>query len=263
MHEPASYYIPLGGGRYQPTRHTQGAWNPDEQHMGPVAGLMAHAIDTHEPRPGMLLCRINYEILGMILAERNHIEVQTIRPGRTIELVEATLSVQDQPVIRARAWRLAAHDTAAVAGGSPEPIPGPDDMPEWLGTGVWGGGYIASLDFRAAAANRPGRGQAWIRSRVGLVEGVESSDTARFVTLLDTANGIATRQDPRDWLYPNVDLGIHLHRQPRAGWVGFDTSVAFGPAGLGVTSSTVYDVDGAVGRVEQMLTVRPTPSPGS
>ena len=53
--EPAasSYYVPLGDGRYQPTIHVQGAWNDHEQHMGPVSGLIAHAIDQHEPRPEM------------------------------------------------------------------------------------------------------------------------------------------------------------------------------------------------------------------
>ena len=52
-----SYYIPLPDGRFQPTEHVQGAWNDHEQHMGPVSGLVAHAIDRHEPRPRMVLAR--------------------------------------------------------------------------------------------------------------------------------------------------------------------------------------------------------------
>ena len=41
------------------------------------------------------------------------------------------------------------------------------------------------------------------------------------------------------------------------GWVGFDTQVAFGPTGLGLTSSVLHDIEGPVGRAQQMLTVRP------
>jgi len=55
----SSYYVRLPDGRYQPTLHVQGAWNDHEQHMGPVSGLIAHAIDQHEPRPEMLLARIS------------------------------------------------------------------------------------------------------------------------------------------------------------------------------------------------------------
>jgi len=33
--------------------------------------------------------------------------------------------------------------------------------------------------------------------------------------------------------------------------------VVFGTDGLGITSSTLYDVEGPVGRAEQSLTVRP------
>ena len=41
-------------------------------------------------------------------------------------------------------------------------------------------------------------------------------------------------------------LTVHLIREPVAGWVGFDTTVVFGSDGLGVTSSTLYDVEGPV-----------------
>lgn len=58
---------------------------------------------------------------------------------------------------------------------------------------------------------------------------------------------------------PNVELSIHLHRQPVWGWVGLDTSVIFGSDGVGLTTSVLHDVHGPVGRVEQLLTVRPVP----
>ncbi len=58
-------------------------------------------------------------------------------------------------------------------------------------------------------------------------------------------------------MFPNVDLTVHLHRQPAGPWVGLDTSVVFGPDGCGLTTTVLHDRTGAVGRAEQLLTVRP------
>jgi len=257
-----SFYRPLGHGRYQPTLHVQGAWQPHEQHMAPVSGLLMHAVDQHEPRDGMQAARISFEILGMIPAEVSEISVRTVRPGRTIELVEATLAVDGRTVVRASVWRLSRQDTSAVAGGAPPRMPEPEAMTQWTGSDVWPGGYIAALEFCNGRDNVPGRGQVWIRTDTTLVEGVTSSPTAAFVGLVDTANGVATRVGPREWMYPNVDLSIHLYRQPVSGPVGLDTTVVFGADGVGLTSSTLHDVHGPVGRSEQILTVRPLPAQG-
>ena len=64
------------------------------------------------------------------------------------------------------------------------------------------------------------------------------------------------RESPDEWLFPNVDLSIHLHRQPGKGPVGLDTTVVFGADGRGLTSTVLHDGSGPVGRAAQMLTVR-------
>jgi hypothetical protein len=255
---PASY-VPLGGDRYAPTIHVQGAWRDDEQHMAPVGGLIAHVIETHEPRPELLLARISYDILGVMPARPSVVDVRTIRPGRTIELVEATMSVDDRVVVRARAWRLATGDSAEAAGLELEPMPGPESFPVWTGMQMWGGGYIRSLEVRADPERRPGRARVWLRSANALVEGTEVSPTAAFLALVDTANGVAVRVPPGEWAFPNVDLTVHLLREPVAGWVGLDTRVSFDDNGIGLTSSVLHDVTGPVGTVEQILTVRRLP----
>ncbi len=254
-----SYYQPAGDGRYQPTLHTQGAWQEHEQHMAPVSGLLTHALETFQPREDLQLARISFEILGMIAAEPSQVRCRVLRPGRTIELLEATLSIGGRDVVRATAWRLARHDTTEVAGGSPEPLPDPLSLPTWDGTTVWDGGYIASLEFRTAGDPAPGRARVWVRTPTTLIEGTGVSPVARFLGLVDTANGIATRVDPTQWMYPNTDLTVHLFRTPVDGWVGFDTTVTFGPSGVGLTSSTLHDGHGPVGRAEQILTVRRLP----
>ncbi len=253
----AASYVALGDNRYAPTIHVQGAWRDDEQHMAPVGGLIAHAIERHDPRPGLQIARISYDILGVMPARPSTVEVRTVRPGRTIELVEGTMSVDDRPVVRARAWRLATGDTSSVADLELEPMPGPEEFPAWTGMRLWPGGYIRSLEVRADPERRPGRGRVWLRSPNRLVDGEEVSPTAAFLAYVDTANGIAVRVPPAQWAFPNVDLTVHLLRQPVAGWVGLSTHVSFGDNGIGLTSSVLHDVHGPIGTVEQILTIRP------
>ena len=275
-----SYYEPAGENRYKPTTHAGGAWDPAEQHFSPLGGLVVHAIDRFVAgRPGgeLLMSRISFDILGRLALDECEIRVQTLRPGRSIELVEAVVLIGDRPVVRARAWLLGSGDTAAVAGvggeggiggqggfsgqggeaGEAGRMTPPEELESWPMTDVWPGGYIASVDVRPVAPPRPGRTTAWVGTGLDLVAGQPSSRLASFVALVDTANGIAVRESPAEWMFPNVDLTIHLHRQPEGRWTGLDTTVAFGPTGQGVTSSVLHDVAGPVGHAEQILTVRP------
>lgn len=256
-----AYYHRIDEATFQPTLHAQGVWREHEQHMGPASGLLAHALETVHPRTDLQLCRINYEILGVIAADKTEISVQVTRPGRTVELLQAELMVGGRTAIRATGWRLAHFDTSTVAGTASPPLPKPDDWPAWEGADRWPGGYIKSLDVRQAPASEPDHGQAWLRAAKTLIADEPVSDLVTFSTLVDTANGIAGHLDPQQWMFPNTDLSIHYFRTPRFPdptnrWVGIDASAAVGPDGVGLTSSTLHDSYGAVGRAEQILTVR-------
>lgn len=150
---------------------------------------------------------------------------------------------------------------SAVAGGAPAPLTPPDRLASWPLSNVWPGGYIASLDVRPLAAPRPGRTAAWISTDLDLVAGLRCSPLASYVALVDTANGIAVRQPPPTaWMFPHVDLTLHLHRTPEGRWTGLDTTVTFGAAGQGVTTTVLHDIHRPVGHAQQILTVRPQPA---
>ncbi|MEV8099184.1 thioesterase family protein [Kitasatospora sp. NPDC085879] len=257
---PESYYQRTGERRFKPTAHAGGAWSTDEQHFSPLAGLVVHAIDGYlagRPATGLALARISYDILGRIALDECEITVETVRPGRTVELLEAVVVIADRPVVRARAWLLASLDTAAVADSPEERLAPPEEFTPWAMTDLWDGGYVSSIEVRRRESAPAGRAAAWISSPVELVAGEPSSATASFLALVDTANGIAVQQPPTAWMYPNMDLTVHLHRRPEGRWTGLDTTVSFGPAGHGLTSTVLHDAAGPVGRAEQILTVRP------
>lgn len=254
---PACYYEALGGGRYRATEHTEGAWQSAEQHMAPASGLLAQAIENVSGRDDLVTSRIAFDILGMI--ERTEVEVtaEVIRPGRSIELVQAEMRAGGRTLVRATAWRLAVTDTSAFAADELAPMPGPEEAEPYPGTSTWGGRFIAGLDWRVLPGWRPGRGRGWVRTPVTLVDNEPVGELAAFIGLVDTANGVAVRTSPAEMLFPNTDLTIHLTRTPRGGWVGLDTSVSFGAGGVGLTHSVLHDVDGPVGVAAQTLTLRP------
>lgn len=256
----ASYFERVDADRYRPTAEAGGAWQDDEIHFGPLGGLVVHAIDRHRASTGaapMVLSRISFDILGFLRSEVCEIEVETIRPGRTIELMQATVTIAGRRAVLARAWYTSVWETAAVAGGAPETLAVPGPEHGWSLADGWPGGFVASLEARTTEAPRPGRATAWLRTDRTLVAGEDASAHAAFIALVDTANGVAVRQAPTDWFFPNLDLTIHLYRQPSGRWVGLDTTVTFGSTGQGLTSTALHDESGPVGTAEQTLTVRP------
>ncbi|MFF2088719.1 thioesterase family protein [Nocardia sp. NPDC058176] len=259
MNAPAtSYFRRVGPHRFVPTVHAGGAWAADEQHFSPLGGLVVHEIlRSREQRPGLAMSRISFDILGRIGVEEFDIEVRTVRPGRTIELVEATVTIAGRDVVSARAWFLSTQDTDSVAGGAPDRLPAPESLDSWPLTSVWPGGYIRSLDTRPVGTPQPGRTTAWVRTPLDLVADEPVDPLAAFIALVDTANGIAVRQEPTKWMFPNVDLTIHLHRTPESPWTGLDTTVTFGHTGHGLTSTVLHDTRGPVGVAQQTLTIRP------
>jgi hypothetical protein len=254
------YYQSLGGGRFRSTIHAQGAWNEHEQHMAPAAGLMADSLERHEPRADMRMARLSYEILGLIPGGEFHIETTTLRPGRTIELLQAELVANNRVAIRATAWRMITSDTAAVAAVEDAAIPAPDDCKPFDGAAIWPGGYIRSLEMRVAEGHRDGAGTVWLRTGHPLTDKADSSDFARLMGLVDTANGIAARVPPGEgsYAFPNLDLQIHMYRRPEGEWLGLDNAVSFGADGIGLTSTVLHDLQGPFGRAEQILTLRRT-----
>ncbi|WP_242686262.1 thioesterase family protein [Aeromicrobium sp. IC_218] len=254
-----AYFERLDERTFRATEHTGGAWSTSEQHVAPALGLLTHLVEQDRDRrrdDGLVVARLSFDILGTMPIAEMDARVEVVRPGRTIELVEATLAQQGRDAVRLRAWLLQPTDSQAVAGTALEPIDPPEALEPWDASAVWPGGFIASAQVRRRQ-HEPGRAQVWVRTDVPLLAGEPASDTARLAGLLDIANGMTVRQDPREVAFPNVDLTAHLLRPPTGAWLGLDTRVSFGAGGLGATTSVLHDEAGPLGTSTQALTVRP------
>jgi Acyl-CoA thioesterase C-terminal domain/Acyl-CoA thioesterase N-terminal domain len=253
------YFERLDHQRFRATQEVGGAWDLEQQHIAPALGLLVHAVELDRDRrraDGLQVGRLSYDILGTVPVDTVEIAVRVARPGRTIELVEATLRHGGRDVVLLRAWLLQPADNRRLDGSTLPRMKPPADLAPWDPTTVWPGGFIASAEVRRDQ-DEPGRARFWVRTTTRLLDDEPVSDLARFAGLLDIANGMTVRAAPDAVAFPNVDLTAHFFDQPRGEWVGFDTSVSFGAAGLGLTSSVVHDADGPVGTLAQALTVRP------
>ncbi len=254
-----AYFTRVGEREFRATGHVGGAWATDEQHIAPALGLLAHAIEVDRDSrrdDGLRIARLSYDILGTIPIDVVTVDVTVARPGRSIELVEARLSHGGRVALVARAWLMKAYETTAFAGTALPRIAPPDAMEEWDPTEVWPGGFVSSVEVRRAQSE-PGRAVVWVRTDVDLIDGEPVSVTARNVGLLDLANGMTPRVSADEVHFPNVDLTVHFFEQAQGEWLGFDTTVAIGTAGLGLTESVIHDLNGPVGTMSQCLTVRP------
>jgi acyl-CoA thioesterase len=256
---PRAYFVREGEDSFRPTSHVGGGWNTREQHIAPSIGLLAHEIERDRDArrgDGLQLSRLSVDIYGVVPIEPVTVAVRVLRPGRTIELVEAQLGYAGRTIATARAWLTQRFDTAAHAGSGFAPIDPPDACAPWDPTTAWPGGFIQSLEARRRE-REPGHALVWLRTDVSLVHDETVSPRARALALVDAANGMTPRASTDRVMFPNLDLTAHLVREPVGEWTGFDTRVTFGPTGVGLTHSILHDEHGPLGAVAQSLTIRP------
>ncbi len=249
---------------YQPTEHAQGAWNEHEQHMAPATGLLTVELEKFVPQANMRIARISLDILGLIPLDDFTVTTRCIRPGKTIELIESVMSSRGRDCIIARAWRLMTQDTSAVAGlEDQKALHQPDGLPVWDDMKGWPGGFIESVRLVSAPERRAGKGMVWITNDIEMVAGEPTDDLVHLLGMVDTANGVVPRLgielSSAQWMFPNTDLQIHMHRAPKGRWLGIEAVQQYGDDGIGLTSAVLHDVHGPFGRSEQILTIRPMP----
>ena len=106
---------------------------------------------------------------------------------------------------------------------------------------------------RSVAASAAGM----LRTTATLLDDEAANPTASMLALVDVANGLAARISPDLVAFPNLDLTVHLFREPEGGWLGLDTTASFGSGGIGMTHSILHDAKGVFGAAVQSLTIRP------
>jgi hypothetical protein len=261
MDLPTCLYEP-DGDVFHPTGLTRGPWDPGFQHAGPPAALLSRAVEgAARIVPGQA-GRLGFDILRPVPLAPHRIAMRTLRPGRNVEQIEATLldAGSRDALMRLSAWRLRREVLelpAGIAASDPPPPPpetGTSSLPSFWTEPV---AYHAALDWRFVDGefDAPGPATTWTRLRVPLVAGEPASPLERLLVMADAASGISHLLDWRRWVFINVDLGIHLERPPEGEWMAMNAVTRLGPAGAGLCTSVLSDERGRVGVSTQTLRV--------
>ena len=189
------------------------------------------------------------------------VTARVVRPGRRVELCEASLSDERGEVMRARAWRLrteAVELPAESPASAEDPPPAREGEPgEFFPTGQ-DVGYHTAMEYRFVRGGflEPGPATVWMRMAVPLVAGEEPTPLAAR----DGRRRLGQRRQRRARL---AALPLHQRRSqrppaprcPRANGSASTRSPCPEPSGIGLSDTLLGDERGRIGRAAQTLLV--------
>ncbi|MEZ5171811.1 MAG: thioesterase family protein [Acidimicrobiia bacterium] len=258
-----------GEGVFVATDWSGGPWDPNAAHGGAPAALLARAIEHHDPELPGFVARLTVELLRPVpLHVPLEVSSATVRPGRKVALVEASITSEGTPVATARALLIrradlpvpdTAHTDDVLAMSPSEAAPvelriSDHEAPD--GDSVWSG-YGQANDSRVVAGTfeTEGPGTAWFRLTVPVLVDEPLTPLMRVMAAADFPNGISRTLDWEKYLFINPDLTVALHRYPEGEWVALDAVSIFGNDGHGQSEAVLYDETGRIGRAVQSLFV--------
>jgi hypothetical protein len=250
------------GDTFMPTETARGPWSADALHGGPVAGLLARGIEAHAGDDPLAVVRLTVELLRPVPVAPLTLSATTLRPGRKVQLLGASLHAGDAEVSRAVALRIrttALDLPVDLAQAEEQPPPFDETLVEEPASFVpWRAFAPDGMETRHAG----GRGlgtlgpkAVWFRLRQPLVAGEQPSPLVRVACAADFGNGISAALSWDEWLFINPDVSIHLHRYPVGEWVALDAKSNLEPTGMGMAESRLFDRTGPIGRAVQSLLV--------
>ena len=246
-------------GRFVATEFGRGPWDPRALHGGAPAALLVREFGRLPAADGLMLARVTYEFMRPAPVGPLEVRAEVVRPGRRVQLLEASIIADGTEVVRARALQIQAADAGDSGNGNSPPPPGPEEgrpaelnlphrpmfFPDAIEIrfvrGVWGGGPCT----------------AWFRLQSPIVAGETPSGLQRLAAAGDFGNGISATLSWDNYLYINPDLTLYVEREPVGEWICLDAVTRIAPDGIGMAESVLYDERGRVGRATQALLVAP------
>jgi hypothetical protein len=257
---PDAYYLSRGSGRYEPTRATESPWDRNAQHGGPPAALLAHAID-QSIGGSMRIGRISLDFLGPIPLSEVLIEVSTIKPGRRVQLTEASMSVAGRIAVIARAWHIVTDGHPPAPDGEqivPPPLP-PKQTSQHFYPGLdddWGYGRSIEWRFTRGGFDSLGAADVWTRVRLPLVDGETLTGQDRVLIAADSANGLSLVLPMEQWFSIPPTVTATLLRPPSGEWIHMACRTRLTDDGVGLAHADLFDLQGVIGEVAQPLLVQ-------
>ncbi|HEX6310231.1 MAG TPA: thioesterase family protein [Acidimicrobiia bacterium] len=245
-----------GRDRFVPTELTRGPWDPGAMHGGAPAALLARAVERFEPGPASHVARVTVDLLRPVPLEPVEVRARMLRPGKKVQIVEASLVAREAEVVRMTALRLREADLALPEAAAREDRlePGPGQARQYDDEGPLDFGHAVDMSLAHGSWEKRGPAAVWFRLAVPVVAGESASPLSRVMAAADFGNGISSSLDWNEgWTFVNPDLTVYLHRLPATEWVGVDAVTWPEGRGIAVAEARLYDERGRIGRSVQSL----------
>jgi acyl-coenzyme A thioesterase PaaI-like protein len=251
-------FTPDGKGRFTPSDHTRGPWDPGAMHGGAPSALLGGVMEALPSDTPMAVVRTTVEIFRPVPVRPVSVSARIERSGRRVQLLSAVLSGGDTELCRASAWRMRVTDldvgvqpvhTMEFAGpGTSTPHVPESDEPAFHRTGV-------AMRYAVGSFLELGPSTVWMRLAMPVVAGEVPSPLQRTLAAADFGNGVSSAVPWGEFLFVNTDLTVYLHRQPEGEWVCLDATTDVDRRGIGLAHSRLYDEHGPIGHSLQALFV--------
>lgn len=246
-------------GGFVATELASGPWDPNAQIGGAPAALLARAFELVPAADGLILARLTYDFIRPAPVGPISVNVETVRSGKRVQLLEGTMVADGVEVVRARALRV---HRASVGDGASDPVaspPGPDAGRAGKLPGLHRPRFATDAnEVRFVAGGfGGGPGIAWFRLTRPLVGGEEASPLQRLAAAADFGAGLSSALPRERYVFINVDMTVYVEREPVGEWICLDSQTRISADGIGLTESMLLDESGRVGRACQALLIAP------
>jgi Thioesterase-like superfamily len=245
------------GSAFEPTELTRGPWDPDAQHGGPPAALIAGELQRQSD--GRPFARIALHLIKPVPLVPLTVEVSVDRDGRRARRVRADLKAGDETVCFAYALQLQGDPArpvpeVALEGSMAKPPEESTVGPRFTPHTMFAGDGV-EVRFAAGRFRELGPAEAWFRLQVPVVDGEPITPLQRAMAAADFGNGISAAISWDEFTFVNPELTVFLLREPEGEWVGNDAVTAIDSGGIGLADATLHDTHGPFGRALQSLYV--------
>lgn len=225
---------------------------------GPVAGLLARAVENALDDPDLFVARLTVDLLRPVPRVGLDVSTRTLRAGKRLQVIEASLNSEDAELSRATAQVLRHSDVGGEVPDSPAPLPPPDELeagsllPAGLGL-RWGVHDVVEVRWAADQfGESPSR--AWMRLPRTLVPGEALTPLTHTAVLVDCISA-ASPLGPIFGPWINTDITLYLQRPLEGEWLGVEIDRDVQPTGIGVARARLYDQRGAIGSASEAVMV--------
>ena len=268
-----SIFTPDGDGRFTPTEHARGPWDPQALHGGAPAALIAACLEGVTPGGELPFARLTFSFLRPVPMAPLRLKTEIIRPGRRVQELQAELHADEVLVCRASALRITGTPTdlpTSTGKMLDEPraatLPGPSEgrpVNFSLDDADYASFASTAMEMRflkggplIGEPQQFGPGTVWMRLRRPLLAQTPPSPLARVVASADFGNGVSAVLPFDEYVFINADLAITLERPAHGEWIALEAQTLLHPDGICWSQSVLHDEYGPIGLATQALVVQ-------